>query len=157
MLSLALIYIQYRPITILQVTLQSKTIVKNDITSRQDIEKLVDAFYEKVKADDTIGYIFHTIIGSDWSHHLPIMYQFWETVLLNKAGYTGNPVKKHIDIDKQLPLKPEHYERWLKLWYETVDNLFEGTVANEAKKRATLMMQLIAMKVDMVRQGKTIQ
>lgn len=127
-----------------------------DIRSREDIEMLVNSFYDKVRKDDVIGYIFQQIIGDDWSHHLPIMYSFWETVLLNKAGYSGNPVKKHIEIDKKVPLQQEHYERWLQLWHETLDNLFAGEVAETAKIRAAAMMQLIDMKVHWAREGKSI-
>lgn len=127
-----------------------------DIRSREDIEMLVNSFYDKVRKDDVIGYIFQQIIGNDWSHHLPIMYSFWETVLLNKAGYSGNPVKKHIEIDKKVPLQQEHYERWLQLWHETLDNLFAGEVAETAKIRAAAMMQLIDMKVHWAREGKSI-
>lgn len=127
-----------------------------DIRSREDIEMLVNSFYDKVRKDDVIGYIFQQIIGDDWSHHLPIMYSFWETVLLNKAGYSGNPVKKHIEIDKKVPLQQEHYERWLQLWHETLDNLFAGEVAETAKIRAGAMMQLIDMKVQWAREGKSI-
>lgn len=127
-----------------------------DIRSREDIEMLVNSFYDKVRKDDVIGYIFQQIIGNDWSHHLPIMYSFWETVLLNKAGYSGNPVKKHIEIDKKVPLQQEHYERWLQLWHETLDNLFAGEVAETAKIRAGAMMQLIDMKVQWAREGKSI-
>lgn len=127
-----------------------------DIRSREDIEMLVNSFYDKVRKDDVIGYIFQQIIGNDWSHHLPIMYSFWETVLLNKAGYSGNPVKKHIEIDKKVPLQQEHYERWLQLWHETLDNLFAGEVAETAKIRAAAMMQLIDMKVQWAREGKSI-
>lgn len=130
--------------------------MKQDIYTEKDVVVLVDTFYNKIKSDDAIGYIFHTIIGEDWSHHLPVMYAFWQMVLFNKTGYTGNPVKKHIDIDKQLPLQPSHFERWLSLWNETVDSLFKGEVAEEAKKRAALMIHLIRMKVEMARSGKTI-
>ena len=130
--------------------------MKKDISGRQDIENLVNAFYDKVRTDDTIGYLFDKIIGDDWSHHLPVMYQFWETVLLAVPGYAGNPVRKHIEVDKQVQLNEEHYARWLALWSETLDNLFKGPVAEEAKKKATLMMQLISTKVDWARQGKSI-
>ncbi|HEY1032018.1 MAG TPA: group III truncated hemoglobin [Flavipsychrobacter sp.] len=127
-----------------------------DIRSREDIEVLVNNFYNKVRKDDVIGYIFQQIIGDDWSHHLPIMYSFWETVLLNNAGYSGNPIKKHIEIDKKVPLQQEHYERWLQLWHETLDNLFAGEVTETAKIRAAAMMQLIDMKVQWAREGKSI-
>ena len=128
----------------------------NDIAGREDIERLVNSFYDKVKADEVIGHIFHKIIGEDWSHHLPVMYQFWETVILAKPGYTGNPVKKHIEIDKKIPLREEHYRQWLKLWSETVDAMFTGPNAREIKKRATLMMGLISMKVDWSRQDGSV-
>lgn len=127
-----------------------------DITTRADIESLVNTFYDKVKADDTIGYIFNNIIGDDWSKHLPIMYQFWETVLFGKAGYMGNPVRKHVEIDKQMPLEQQHYDRWLQLWTSTVDSMYAGDIANEAKKKATTMLQLISMKVTMARDNKSI-
>ncbi len=128
----------------------------DDIQTKGDLELLVNTFYDRVKQDDTIGYIFHEIIGEDWSHHLPIMYAFWETVIFQKAGYTGNPVKKHIDIDKRIPLNEAHYTRWVELWTKTVDELFEGPNADEIKNRAALMMNLISIKVQMARQGKTI-
>ncbi|MBS1773355.1 MAG: group III truncated hemoglobin [Bacteroidetes bacterium] len=127
-----------------------------DINTVEDIQLLVNSFYDKVRKDNIIGYIFDSIIGEDWSHHLPIMYQFWDTVLFANAGYTGNPMKKHIDIDNKMPLKEEHYEQWLRLWFETIDELFAGEIAEKAKSRAAAMMQLISMKVQMAREGKTI-
>lgn len=127
-----------------------------DIQNRNNIEDLVNTFYDKVRKDETIGFIFNKIIGDDWSHHLPIMYQFWETVLLNVPGYTGNPVKKHIEVDKLIPLEQNHYNRWLELWRETIDELFAGEKAEEAKKRAALMMQLIDFKVTDARKGKSL-
>jgi len=127
-----------------------------DIRTNEDVKVLVDSFYAKVRKDEVIGYIFNEIIGDDWSHHLPIMYQFWGTVLLSLPGYRGNAVAKHIEIDKRMPLKEDHYKQWLKLWTETVDSLFAGEVADEAKNRASLMMHLISMKVEMARSGKSI-
>jgi hemoglobin len=127
-----------------------------DVQTRVDVELLVNTFYDRVKADEVIGYIFNEIIGQDWSHHLPVMYMFWETILLQKPGYMGNPVGKHIEIDRRIALKQEHFDRWLQLWHQTVDDLFSGTIAEEAKKRAGLMIELIKMKVDMARNNKTI-
>ncbi len=129
---------------------------KEDISNREDIELLVDTFYEKVKRDDIIGHIFNTVIGQDWSHHLPVMYQFWEMVLLGKEGYAGNPVRKHVEVDRKSRLEEEHYDRWLLLWNATVDGLFAGAKAEEAKKRAAIMMQLISMKVQAARENKSI-
>lgn len=129
---------------------------KHDIKDRSDIEVLVNSFYDKIKADATVGYIFNDIIGDDWSKHMPVMYSFWETVLLGKAGYQGNPIIKHIEVDKRIELKTEHYERWLSIWQNTVNEMFVGDVANNAKDKAKTMMQLIDMKVTAARTGKSI-
>lgn len=130
--------------------------IKKDITGREDVELLVNTFYDKVKKDEVIGYIFHEIIGDDWSHHLPIMYSFWDSVLFGKGGYTGNPVRKHVDMDKKTPLNDRHYKQWVALWEGTVDELFAGSVADDAKKKAATMMELIKFKVNSARDGKSI-
>lgn len=120
-----------------------------DISNREDIVQLLDTFYKTVRTDAIIGYIFNDAIGNDWSHHMPIMYNFWESVLFQRPAYQGNPIKKHIDLHKHIPLKPEHFKRWLVLWTTTVNDLFQGNVADEAINRATLMANLIEMKVKM--------
>lgn len=124
-----------------------------DIVSKEDITALVDTFYERVKQDDTIGHIFMTVIGEDWSHHLPIMYNFWNMVLFAEPGYAGSPVKKHIDIDKDIPMNKEHFDRWTKLWNTTVDDMYQGEIADMAKNKASLMANLIHMKIEMSRSG----
>jgi len=131
--------------------------MKKDIHNRADIEILINSFYDKVKVDDKIGFIFNEIIGTNWSHHLPIMYQFWDMVLFTTPGYAGNPTRKHVDIDSKIKLNKEHFDRWLELWNETVDNHFEGEKATEAKDRAMLMADLINMKVEMSRGGNLVQ
>lgn len=129
---------------------------RGDIANREDIEVLVNSFYDVLKHDDVVGFIFKDIIGNDWSHHLPVMYTFWEAVLLGKTGYTGNAVQKHIAIDKSIPLLSVHFERWQQVWNKTVDTLFEGTIAEDAKKKAASMIQLISFKVNAARSGKSI-
>src|SRR5690349_16262689 len=84
---------------------------KDDIASKDDLVALVNTFYDRVKRDDVIGHIFNTIIGDDWSVHLPIMYTFWNTVLFGEEGYKGQAVGKHIEIDRKIPLEAEHFER----------------------------------------------
>ncbi|MBS1779516.1 MAG: group III truncated hemoglobin [Bacteroidetes bacterium] len=128
----------------------------NDIQSIQDIKLLVDSFYKDVRKDATIGYIFNEIIGDDWSHHLPVMYNFWEMVLLDAHEYKGNPIQTHIQLDKKITLQPGHYTRWLQLWAQTVHSLFHGPNAEKAIKRAEAMLGLIRMKVDAARDGKSL-
>ena len=118
-----------------------------DIENAQDIRTLVDAFYRKVIKDEVIGYFFTEVVALDWNLHLPIMYQFWDTILFAKAAYKGNPVKKHVDLHQQSPLELEHFERWIMLWEETITDHFAGPVAEDAKKKALTMKQLMVAKI----------
>lgn len=110
--------------------------MKSDIQERSDIIVLIDTFYEKVKADPLIGYIFNDIAQVDWPKHLPVMYDFWELLLLDGRNYHGNPIQKHFDLHARHPLLPEHFDRWLALFQSTVDDLFTGPKADDAKFRA---------------------
>jgi hemoglobin len=127
-----------------------------DIETKEDVKKLVDDFYSQVQADDLLGPIFNGIIGDNWEHHLPKMYAFWGMSLLGEGGYTGNAVQKHVAIDKQVTLEEAHYNRWISLWESTVDRLYKGNVAADARKKANLMMQLIQIKVTAGRTGKSL-
>lgn len=101
----------------------------HDIETRSDIEMLVDKFYNKVKQDQLLSPIFGHV---DWPQHLPIMYNFWATMLLGDQSYQGNPFQKHIG----LAIRAEHFDQWLQLFTQTVDENFSGTKADETKSRA---------------------
>jgi hemoglobin len=100
-----------------------------DINDRDDVIRLVDGFYEKVRADALLAPIFSQL---DWPKHMPTMYNFWSSMLFGEMSYQGNPFSKHVD----LKIHAAHFEQWLKLFQETVDELFEGTRAHEVKDRA---------------------
>jgi hemoglobin len=100
-----------------------------DITTRQDIQILVDRFYEKVKSDPLLSPVFAHL---DWPKHLPVMYDFWSSILLGDNSYQGNPFQKHIP----LPITANHFSQWLLLFRKTVDENFSGEKAEEAKSRA---------------------
>ncbi|MCB0527490.1 MAG: group III truncated hemoglobin [Lewinellaceae bacterium] len=120
-----------------------------DITTPKDIKTLIDAFYTKVKADEVIGYIFNEVAQVDWAHHLPVMYGFWEFLLLDNANaYRGNPIQKHVDLHAKHPLKAEHFDRWVLLFQETVDELFDGEKARDAKFRAFAIAETWKPKFD---------
>ncbi len=120
-----------------------------DITTSADIKTLIDAFYAKVQADEVIGYIFNDIAKVDWPHHLPIMYAFWDFLLLgNPDAYRGNPIQKHFDLHQKHPLKAEHFDRWVLLFQATVDELFAGPTADDAKFRAFAIAETWKPKFD---------
>ncbi len=114
---------------------------KTDIQFRTDIEQLINRFYDRVKADPVIGYIFNDIAKVDWPKHLPVMYDFWEFLLLQGKNYQGNPIEKHFELHARHPLTAEHFDRWLALFQESVDDLFAGPVADDAKFRAMVIAE----------------
>lgn len=116
--------------------LNENTMDKKDISSREDIMLLLKSFYEKVIKDETIGIIFTTIVPIDWNHHIPLIADFWETILLDHPVYSGNPMLKHLEINKVYPLKKIHFDTWLSLFDQTVDENFSGKIASLAKQRA---------------------
>lgn len=106
---------------------------KHDITNTTDIELLVNTFYQHIKNDDLLGPVFALRIDEDkWPIHLEKMYRFWGTLLLYTQNYSGSPFDKHIG----LPVNSTHFAHWIKLFCQTVDDLFVGTVAETAKERA---------------------
>jgi hemoglobin len=105
-----------------------------DIENMNDIKILVDDFYRKVRKDELLASVFNDRI-SDWQLHLDTMYRFWNAALFQIREYVGNPLAKHIN----LPVSGVHFERWISLFYETLDEHFVGPVADEAKRRSVIM------------------
>ena len=121
------------------------------LESREDIEKLVNLFYGKVQNDDTIGFFFHDVAKTDWSHHLPKMYSFWETLLFGQISYKGNPMAVHLPINAQVPLEKHHFAHWVKLWTETVEENFTGEMADMAIYKANNIAALMGHKMEVAR------
>ena len=113
-----------------------------DITTLSDIHLLVDSFYTKVRNDSTIGPVFNERIV-DWETHLQKMYRFWQTMLLGEHAYSNSPFPVHA----QMPIGASHFDRWTFLWRETVDQYFEGAVADEAKWRGDKMAAVFLSKI----------
>ena len=123
--------------------------MKPDIATAADIRTLIDTFYRKVQTDDLIGFIFNDIAQVDWPKHLPVMYAFWEFLLRGTPdAYRGNPIQKHLDLHQKIPLKIAHFDRWLSLFQTTVDELFEGPTAENAKFRAFAIAETWKPKFD---------
>ena len=121
--------------------------MNKDIQSIEDVKNLVDSFYQKALKDQIIGHFFTQVIQLDMTEHMPVMYQFWESILLGGRSYTGNPMTKHLSLNKKSPMKKEHFDQWIFLWKETVDELFAGETANQAKFRAEQIAKLMEFKL----------
>lgn len=123
--------------------------IKADIQKLDDVKLLVNTFYGHVQQDALIGPIFNSKLEGHWPEHLEKMYTFWQTILLEEYTYRGRPFPPHA----QLPIEAEHFERWLQIFDQTVDDLFEGPVAEEAKSRGRKMAALFQVKLDHIRQS----
>ncbi len=125
--------------------------VKKDIADRADIDLLMTEFYSRVMVDEKLGYIFTDVAKLDLAHHLPIIGDFWETLLFRKGDYSRharNPIEVHRKLDQLTPLLPEHFERWLKIFAASVDRLFEGEVAEFVKGRALAIAARMLESID---------
>jgi len=122
--------------------------MKPDIKNLDDIIIFVNGFYDKVQQDELIGPIFNGAI-TDWPPHLEKMYKFWNAALFGVPGFKGNPFAKHAP----LPINAEHFDRWLILFNEIIDNSFQGEIATDAKKRAELMAALFLSRLQNMKGG----
>lgn len=105
---------------------------------------MIDTFYDKMLAHVLLRPVFIDIAHIDLEHHLPVLYDFWSYVLLGEMGYNRNVMEPHIRLNEKVPLTPQLFDEWLRLFSETVDEYFEGPKAGEAKSRAksnALLMQ----------------
>ncbi len=106
------------------------------MADRADVEEVVDAFYRAVFADPLIGPIFTDIAQVDLRRHLPVMYDFWDTVLFGTGSYRRNALQAHLALHARHPLEEAHFARWLELWGDTLDARFAGPHAERAKLQA---------------------
>ena len=116
---------------------------KSDISTLDHIKSLVDLFYSRIQENELLGAIFNPILKDRWPEHLEKMYRFWQTVLLEQHTYTGSPFPPHA----KLPVEKLHFDTWLSIWNKTIDELFEGSKADEAKWRGEKMAEMFLYKI----------
>ncbi|WP_230855219.1 group III truncated hemoglobin [Arthrobacter terrae] len=110
--------------------------VKADLCDRSDVIRLVSTFYQRAFADPLLGPVFLDVARMDLEKHMPIMADFWETVLFQAGLYRRNALAVHLDLNAKVELTAGHFDRWLELWTRTVDDLYVGGKAELAKLQA---------------------
>ena len=124
------------------------SITKALLDSPENVKILVQAFYSKALVDNKIGFIFTEIAKINIQEHIDLISDFWSSVLFAQGAYKGNPVRTHMFLNQKIKLQPQHFERWLSLWHETIDNLFEGEKALEAKNKAINIADIMQFKIN---------
>jgi hemoglobin len=125
--------------------------MKKDISSREDLFLLVKRFYEKLLSDETISYLFTDIAKIDLDHHLPVLVDFWDSILFQSDTYRKNAMQPHLILNQKSPLEKHHFETWLNYFNHTVDELFEGEKAFIAKERARSIATVMQIKLVQIR------
>lgn len=123
--------------------------MQHDILNLEDVKRLVDNFYGRVREDEMLAPIFNTRLQDRWPEHLEKMYRFWQTVLLGEHTYYGAPFPPHA----KLPVSHIHFERWMQLFNSTVEDLFTGEKADEAKWRGNKMAEMFEIKIEMTKKN----
>lgn len=122
-----------------------------DIANLHDIQRFVDQFYRRIQEDDLLGPIFDRIAKVKWELHLELMYRFWDTVLFGSGTYKGNPLVAHQEVNRNViaargrELGSEDFERWKLIFCRTLDGLFVGPKAEQAKRSAERMASHLQM------------
>lgn len=135
--------------------------MKHDIQNRDDVFLLVNEFYIKVRKDPVLGPFFNTVI-KDWDIHIAHLTTFWESSLFMtkklEQRYKGNPLEVHVKVDKENnhSITELHFGIWLNLWFATLDELFEGEIAENAKRRARKMGTFLYLSLFQARQDSSI-
>lgn len=118
-----------------------------DITGREDLVRLVDAFYREVRADRELGHVFDGVARVEWETHLPKLYNFWDSVLFGAGTFRGNPIAAHANLLSQTELGWPLFERWLELFRTTVAGLFSGERAGHIVRCAEDMACVIYSRI----------
>lgn len=108
-----------------------------DLADRADVEALLRRFYGRVLVDDLLAEPFsqvREVTGLD--AHIPLMADFWETMLFHVRRYHGRVQDVHGRVHERTALSSPHFIRWLTTWYQTVDEMYSGPFAERAKRQA---------------------
>lgn len=131
--------------------------MKQDIQNREDIFLLVSEFYNKIRKDEVLAPFFNNVI-TDWDAHLNRLTTFWETSLFMtkklEQRYEGNPLEVHVKVDQDNnhTITELHFGLWLNLWYQALNEHFEGEVVENAKRRARKMGTFMYLNIFQARQ-----
>jgi len=112
----------------------------NEVT-KENLRKMVNIFYAKILKDEVVGPFFIEKLGNDlqsdtWQTHLELLTNFWVSITMGDTAYKGNPFAPHMKLQN---LSKEAFSRWLELFAETVESVYNPEIANFFKQRSTII------------------
>jgi hemoglobin len=115
-----------------------------DLSTRAQIHDLVVRFYREVIFDEFLGPVFLEVAEVDWSVHIPKLIDFWCRVLLGHPGYDGYVLGAHQHVNELETFRGELFDRWYFLFLETVNEGWQGPIAEKAKAHAARIVAVLA-------------
>ena len=113
------------------------------------VRRVVQGFYHKVRGDALLGPIFGHHLGDRWDEHLERMGDFWLGVLCQTGQYKGHPMLAHLGIAE---LGAHHFDHWLKLFAQTINEECDARLGGELMARAVRMRANLQRAVEQVRE-----
>ncbi|MFN3939007.1 MAG: group III truncated hemoglobin, partial [Chitinophagales bacterium] len=107
----------------------------------------IRSFYADVRRDADLGYLFDEVAKIHWETQIPVIVDFWESIVLGTVEYKRNAMEPHFVLHRKSPLKHLHFEKWLQHFHHTIDSLFAGPNADLMKQRALSIAAVMEFKI----------
>jgi len=118
-----------------------------DLSTCADIDALLRDFYSRALIDEELVEPFTELREQGLESHLPVMCDFWETVLFGTKSYRGSALTVHKGLHETHPLTVVHFQRWLVLWIEVVEERHAGPFATRAVVQASRMARAMSRQI----------
>jgi hemoglobin len=109
---------------------------KPDLDTREQVDRFVDRFYERLLKDEVLGPIFLDVAAVDLAVHLPHIKDYWAKLLLGETAYRRHTMNIHRRLHGKRALTSTDFDRWLEYFINAVDSGWEGPKADQAKRVA---------------------
>jgi len=121
--------------------------VKKDISNRDDLYFIVSEFYKKLLNNNEMKYFFEKFQNKNTlEEHLQILVNFWDNILFYSGTYQKNAMQPHINLHEKKPFSKIHFETWLELFNQSIDENFEGENVQILKNRALSIATVMRIK-----------
>lgn len=114
----------------------------SDISNTDDIDQLMQNFYQRLLSDPVAGPVF---AGIDMVAHMPKVVAFWDGIAFGGGKYRGVPFDPHVPLE----LTSEHFVIWFATFCSTLDDLFEGPIVEKLKERARSIAFIFCHKLEL--------
>lgn len=122
--------------------------MKKDISNREDLYLIVQSFYEKLFSDADMEIFFNEFKEPEaLKKHLLVLVDFWDGILFYTGAYKKNAIQPHLEKNKKVPFESKHFKKWILLFSNSIDELFQGEVSEMAKSRAQSIATVMQIKI----------